>query len=172
MTREEVITMMKYFQSAYKGFYEGANTANVLAVWLDAFKDVDGEYALIAAKNYVKSNDYPPTVAGVMKQIDLIKSENDTDLWASLHKAISNGVYNSEAEFKKLPPECKSFIGSPSALRDLAQTDTGTINTVVKGQFLKTITKIKEHQSVQNGLPFEVKAAIAESKRRLLEENL
>ena len=170
LTKDEMKKTMAYFQTAYRGFYEGKNPSDVLTVWYDAFAEEDASVVSIAAKNYVKSNVYPPTIAGLKMQINMIKtSETDTDLWGLIYKAASNGLYHSEEEFKKLPPECQSFIGSASALKDLAQTDVGTMNTVVKGQFLKRVEAIKQHKEVQRGLPAEVRQAIEESKRRMLD---
>lgn len=171
MTKEETIRIMEYFQAAYKGFYEGKDTQPVLTVWHDALADEDPRIVSQAAKNYVRTNEFAPTVAGLLKQIDLIKEpRGDTDLWAMINKAASNGLYHAEEEYKKLPPECQAFVGSPSALKDLAQTDVGTMNTIVKGQFLKRVEAIREHQTVQKGLPLEVRQAIEESKRRMLLE--
>ena len=170
MTKQELITIMKYFQTVYPGFYQGANQTQVADAWLDAFGEFDAKLVQLAAKNYVRINEYAPTIAGVMKQLNLInKTETDTDLWALIVKAASNGIYGAEEEFKKLPPECQSFVGSPSGLKELAQIDTGTLETVVKGQFLKRVEAIKQHQEVQRGLPSEVRRAIEESRMRMLE---
>lgn len=171
MTKEEIKKLMEYFQAAYKGFYEGADIQAVMTVWFDALGEEDHRIVSQAAKNYVRTNEFAPTVAGLLKQIDLIKEPRcDADMWVLINKAASNGLYHAEEEFKKLPPECQAFVGSPSALKDLAQTDVGTINTIVKGQFLKRIEAIREHQTVQRGLPLEVRQAIEESKRRMLLE--
>lgn len=171
MKKEETKKIMEYFQAAYKGFYEGKDTKPVLMVWHDALADEDPRIVRQAAKNYVRTNEFAPTIAGLLKQIDLIKEpRGETDLWALISKAASNGIYNADEEFRKLPPECQSFLGSASALKDLAQTDVGTINTIVKGQFLKRVEAIREHQNVQKGLPAEVRQAIEESKRRMLLE--
>lgn len=172
MTREEVIRMLKYFNLAYKGFYEGSNVTEVANVWFDAFKDEDIRVMGIAAKNYVKSNDFAPTIAGLTRQINLIKDKDtNADLWEHIAKAARNSTYNSVEEFEKLPEACKSFVGSAGSLKELGLVDTGTMNTIVKGQFLKRVEAIKEHQTVQKGLPMEVRKAIEESKTLLyLEE--
>lgn len=171
MTKDEIKKMILYFRTVYSGFCEDSNLTDVLNVWFDAFKDEDSRVVGIAAKNYVRANRYPPTIAGVFEQIKLIKSKDtNTDLWAMIVKAAGNGTYHSVEEFEKLPEECKSFIGSPAALKDIAQADMGTLNTVVKGQFLKHVDSIKEHQEVQKGLPANVRQAIAESKMKLLQE--
>ena len=171
MTKDQTKQIIAYFNVAYRGFCDKSDMREVLTVWYDAFAEEDASIVSAAAKNYVKTNVFPPTVAGLQKQIDMIKNAStDTDMWSLIYKAASNSMYNSDEEFKKLPPECQSFVGSASALKDLAQTDVGTMNTVVKGQFLKRIEDIKQHKEVQKGLPAEVRQAIAESKRMMLEE--
>ena len=168
MTRGETKKMILYLHMAYRDFCGDKNLTSVINIWHDAFKDYDVKVVEIAAKNYVKTNEFAPTIAGIMKQIRQIsKTETETDLWALIQKAASNGIYNSAEEFEKLPPECQSFIGSADALKELAQIDMATMETVVKGQFLKKVELIQSHQEVQKGLPAEVKQAIEE--RRMLE---
>ena len=168
MTREETKKMILYLHMAYRDFCGDKDLTSVVNIWHDAFKDYDVKVVEIAAKNYVKTNEFAPTIAGIMKQIRQInKTETETDLWALIQKAASNGIYNSAEEFEKLPPECQSFIGSADALKELSQIDMATMETVVKGQFLKRVEAIQSHQEVQKGLPAEVRQAIEE--RRMLE---
>lgn len=165
MTKEDTKKMLAYLWTAYPGFLDGLNLTAAVNVWNDAFKEEDVRIVSKAVSNYVKTVPYTPTIAGIQKQIDIIKeSQTDTDYWALIQKAIGNSIYNSKEEFEKLPEVCKSFVGSASALRDMAQADTGVINTVVKGQFLKRVEAIREHQNVQKGLPVSVVMALAESK--------
>ena len=168
MTREETKKMILYLHMAYRDFCGDKDLTSVVNIWHDAFKDYDVKVVEIAAKNYVKTNEFAPTIAGVMKQIRQIsKTETETDLWALIQRAASNGIYNSAEEFEKLPPECQSFVGSADALKELSQIDMATMETVVKGQFLKRVEAIQSHQEVQKGLPAEVRRAIEE--RRMLE---
>ena len=168
ITREETKKMILYLHMAYRDFCGDKDLTSVVNIWHDAFKDYDVKVVEIAAKNYVKTNEFAPTIAGVMKQIRQIsKTETETDLWALIQKAASNGIYNSAEEFEKLPPECQSFVGSADALKELSQIDMATMETVVKGQFLKRVEAIQSHQEVQKGLPAEVRQAIEE--RRMLE---
>ncbi|MBR4589305.1 MAG: hypothetical protein IKO36_01465 [Bacteroidaceae bacterium] len=168
MTRDETKKMILYLHMAYRGFCGDKDLTSVVNIWHDAFKEYDVKVVEIAAKNYVKTNEFAPTIAGIMKHIRKIsKIETETDLWALIQKAASNGIYNSAEEFEKLPPECQSFIGSADALKELSQTDMATMETVVKGQFLKRVEAIQSHQEVQKGLPAEVRQAIEE--RRMLE---
>ena len=168
MTREETKKMILYLHMAYREFCGDKDLTTLVNIWHDAFKDYDVKIVQQAAKNYVKTNEFTPTIAGVMKQINLIcKTETDTELWALIQKAAKNGIYNAKEEFEKLPPECQSFVGRPETLREYALLDSATFETVVKGQFLKRIEEIRNHQKIQKGLSEEVRKAIEE--RRLLE---
>lgn len=170
MTREDTKKMIMYLRMAFRDFCSDKDLTMVVDVWHDAFKDEDTAVVSRATQNYVKHNPYPPTIAGIIEQMRLLKEkETDTDLWSLIQKAVRNGTYGAKEEFEKLPPECQSFVGSPASLKELAQIDTGTMNTIVKGQFLKRVEAIKEHQEVQKGLPAEVRQAIEESKLRMLE---
>lgn len=170
MTRDETKRMIMYLKTAYSTFGEGVNIAELVNVWYDAFADEPVRVMGIAAKNYTKSSEYPPTIAGMQKQIDLIKeTETDTELWALITKAAKNSTYGAVEEFEKLPPVCKAFVGSPTNLKDLGQVDQSTLQTVVKSQFVKTVPKIREHKTVQGRLPAEVRMAIEHAKMKQLE---
>ena len=154
MTREELKPIMKYFQTAYPGFCKGANLTDVMNVWFDAFGNEDARIVRIAAKNYVKSSEYAPTIAGVEKQITLLKeTRTATELWECLRKAISNSAYNSAEEFERLPQECRTFIGSAVSLKNLSQEDMAKVDTVVRGQFLKNVEQIKASRKAQSAIP-------------------
>lgn len=170
MTRDDTKKMILYLHTAYRTFGEGKDLTAFVDVWHDALKDEDARIVSMATQNYVRHSQYPPTIAGIIEQINLIKNKDtNTDLWALIEKAARNGTYGSVEEFEKLPPECQSFVGSPSGLKELAQIDTGTLETFVKGQFLKRVEAIKQHQEVQRGLPSEIRRAIEESRMRMLE---
>lgn len=170
MTRDDVKKMIVYLQVAFPSFGEGQDSSALVEVWYDAFKNEDVKIVSRATQNYVVTSKFNPTIAGIFEQIRILtETGTDTDLWELIAKAARNGTYGSVEEFEKLPPECQSFIGSPAALKELAQIDSGTMNTIVKGQFLKRVEAIKQHQEVQRGLPSEVRRAIEESRMRMLE---
>ena len=170
MTKDDTKKMIMYLRTAYKGFCEDMNLTDVVNVWYDAFKDEDVRVASEATRNYTMRSQYPPTIAGIQEQIDLLKSKDtDTELWALIVKAAKNSTYGAAEEYEKLPEVCQKFVGSPTALKDFGQIDPGTLQTVVKSQFIKTAPKIREHTNTQNGLPDSVRAVIETAKQRLLE---
>lgn len=170
MTKDDTKKMIMYLRAAYPGFCEGEDLANVLKVWHDAFKDENTSVVSEATRNYTRSSKFPPTIAGIQEQINLIKrTDSDAELWAAITKAAKNSTYGAAEEFEKLPEICQQFIGSASALKDLGQISPETLQTVVKGQFAKTAPQIRQHRDVQRGLPADVRAVIEYEKMRLLE---
>lgn len=172
MTKEETKQILALLQVNYPHVYKPLSKEEKLMLvesWRIAFADVPFTVMQHAVLNMMKAEGFP-TLAAVQKAVDVIMSPgSDSELWGALYRAISNGTYHAKEEFEKLPHECQVFLGAPSALRDLAMTDTGTINTVVKGQFIKQIKAIKEYEAVYAGLPHEVKLAIQQSRQMLLE---
>ena len=173
MTKDEIKKTIAYLRTAYKGFCEDMDLTAVINIWHDQFKEEDVHVVWEATRNYTRSSEYPPTIAGIYEQINLIKQEQtDADMWELISKAARNSTYGSAEEFEKLPDVCKKFVGSPAGLKDLGQLDAGTLQTVVKSQFIKTAPKIREHRNVQTGLPAEVRQAISMAKTKLLEQEV
>ena len=133
----------------------------LVKLWFDAFGGLDVEVVGQALKNYIKGNKYPPTIAGLQEQIDLLIGTDNTDeLWRVLMKAVRNSGRDARAEFEKLPQECKEFIGSPAELRALGNTDMATVNTVTRGQFYSRVKTIQERRKAQAQLPENVRKAL------------
>lgn len=147
MTLQETQKLLVILKKAYPRYYTESTKEEVeetLMFYHDMFKDYPVEVVATALKNYVKVNKYPPTIAGIIEQIELLTDNNTAEtLWTAIEKAVRNSTYNSKEEFDKLPEECKAFIGSAKALKELGQMDGGTLNTVTKGQFIRTVGDIK-----------------------------
>lgn len=147
MKKEETKQLLEILKVAYPQNYANIteqSAVGILSLYYDIFKDTPTETVVIALKNYIKANKYPPSVAGLWEQVELLKDTNTTEtLWTAIEKAVRNSTYNSVEEFENLPPECKAFIGSAKALKELGQMDGGTLNTVTKGQFIRTVGDIK-----------------------------
>lgn len=170
MTRDDTKKMIMYLKSAFTGAFADAELSDVVAVWHDAFEDESPTVMSQAAKNFVKASKYVPTIAGIQEQVDLIKqTETGVDMWKYIDKALRNSNYHAKEEFENMPEECRRFIGSAAALKELAGDSGGVAYSVAKGQFLKHVDSIRQHKYVQEGLPIEVKQALEESRQRMIE---
>ncbi len=160
---KELLTVLKLnYPAAYRDM-SIENRKALLALWLNVFGDMEVEIVGHALKNYVKANKYPPTIAGLQEQIDLLLGTDDTDqLWRRLMKAIRNSGRDAKGEFDRLPEECREFVGSPAELRTLGNTDLATVNTVTRGQFYGRVKHIKERKRARERLPEKVRVALEE----------
>lgn len=147
MKKEETKQLLEILKVAYPRNYANItqqSAREILSLYYDIFKDVPTETVVMALKNYIKANKYPPSIAGLWEQVELLTETSTAEtLWTAIEKAVRNSTYNSKEEFDKLPEECKQFIGSAKALKELGQMDGGTLNTVTKGQFIRTVGDIK-----------------------------
>lgn len=172
MNRQEFGSLIAVVRGVYldEKFLSDSGAAEI---WYSVLKDLDFAEVKVAVTKLAITSRWTPTIADIMAQIKLLRetvadSNGDTELWDLVVKASKNSTYGAVEEFNKLPRECQRFLGSPTVLKDFGQIDPSTLQTVVKGQFLKTIKAIKNHTEYSEGLPMEVKQAIEESKVRML----
>ena len=80
---------------------------------------------------------------------------------------ICNGLYMTEEQFNQSSPEVKKFFGNVRQVKELAQTDIKTVNTVVKGQFLKQYDVIRERERQQRLLPKQMQDFITQISEKM-----
>ena len=166
MTKQETGTLLQILKTSYPHYYKNISqeeAKSILSLYHEMFGQYPAEVVAMALKNYIKSNIYPPTIAGLMEQIELLtdQGENDsTKLWNTLNRAICNSGYHAKEEFEKLPEVLQEWAGSPDTLRRLSMQDESTLDTVTRGQFLKTIHTIQARKKTQAALPESLKEQI------------
>lgn len=174
MEKNETKQLLTLLKVAYPKTYNNMTAEEMretLTLYFEMFKEIETVVIVAALKNYIKKNVYPPTIAGLQEQINLIQPQglSDAEMWVLISKACQNGYYGAKEEFEKLPDDCKRWLGSPQTLKELSQVEPDKFNTVVKGQFLKTITEIKKSNEAVRSLPAEVRQAIQGTNQKLLE---
>jgi hypothetical protein len=153
VTREETLKVLSLLREAYPFFYsKTADIEPAVNLWHAIFSDDDSRLVAKAVMELISTHaGYPPDIATVKNKIRALISsvsgeDTDEELWHRLKRALSNGLYGAAEEFEKLPTVLKRYAGSPSTLRDMAEIDTETLNTVVHGQFLKQIAAVRERE--------------------------
>ena len=162
MEKHETKKLLDILKTAYPKTYQNITekqARNTLGLYFDIFKEYETEIVVVALKNYIKENEYPPTIAGLQKQIDIIISDEDTDieLWNTLAAACSRGTRMTAEEFETLPESIREWAGDVGQIKELALMDSVTFNSVIRGQFLKTIPQIIERQEAKRKLPAETR---------------
>jgi hypothetical protein len=66
MTQQEFISIASYLRTAYptSNFLP---TQETVKTWYEDLKDLDSQICKNAMRNYVRNNDFPPTIAGIRK---------------------------------------------------------------------------------------------------------
>lgn len=170
MTRDETYAMLRILQAAYPTFYRGMKkpqAEDVINLWSAMFAEDDAEIVKCALYKLIETHSgFPPDIADVKDQVRMLiqvstGEPTDEELWRILRKAVTNGYYGAKEEFDKMPKVLQRYLGSPSAIRDMAVQDEKTLDTVVKGQFLKQIPNIRQRQEYHDSLPPAVRDAVS-----------
>lgn len=111
-----------------------------LELWSEAFKDDPVEVVTAAVKAiiYGDTREFAPNIGQVKDKIMRITHPVtiDADMaWSMVYKALGNSLHNAQKEFDKLPPEVQAGVGSPNQLREWAQMDTSTLESVIASNF-------------------------------------
>ena len=170
MTKKEILMMLNILKIAYPNFYKNVDKEEIedsVNLYEVMFKDFDGKIVLLAVQELINTFKYPPTIADIKEkiyQITNVKDKSASELWDCLLKAIRNGNYGAEEEFKKLPEIVKEYVRNPQQLQEMARMNSDDIHTVVKGQFLKQIENLKQRAKEKDMMTKETKNLIESMK--------
>lgn len=165
MNKKETVQILTLLAGNYDSIYKKDKIQKefMINTWLECLSDLDYELVLQAVKKTMieSESDYHPTVHKIRKNaLSLINSsETKTaiEAWDEAYKMICNGLYMTEEQFNLASKEVKEFFGNVRQVAELAKTNIDTVNTVVKGQFLKQYDIIVKRQEEQKLLPEQIK---------------
>ena len=147
MNKQETALLLGYLKTAYPRFYATQSESEIssaVALWADLLQDYSSELVMAAARLYAKTEEYPPSPAGIIKKITAMTSMDEmspAEAWSLVRKAISDSSYNSDARFKELPPILQRCVGSPNQLRDWARMDETALTSFEATRFQKLYTE-------------------------------
>lgn len=175
MTREEAIKILTVLKANYQNLYKNISkkeAEDIIELYQIMFKDCDYKLVNLAVTELINTFQYPPTIADIKNKMYELSNKDEkspTELWDKLLKAIRNGTYGYNEEFKKLPKEVQEFVREPFQLHELAGLESGKIHTVVKGQFLKQIEIIKQRKKEESIMLQETKQILFNGDYKLLD---
>lgn len=153
MTTGETEKALEILSLAYPSAFEGMTRTKLAAtakLWHKALAKYSWERVEAAVNDYILTNEYPPTIAGLIKKLDSQTEGTDIELWNEARKHIT--YYITKEDFEAIPEPIKTWFGSPANIKELSQMPLDTLNTVIKGQFLKTIGTVVDRQKSQKQL--------------------
>lgn len=167
MTYKETLQVMAILKIAYPSYYRnGSDLEQPAKLWTELFADDDAGVVAAAVKSFIMNDEkgFPPVI-GQIKSIvtDLTSEKEMTELeaWALVERALHNSNYNAPAEFEKLPPEIQRIIGSPSMLREWAQTDNDKVQTVIASNFQRSYRARAKSERELRALPQSTKSLLS-----------
>ncbi len=170
MTKQETGKIIALLEAYYELKKDPKTTVNAYHLVLQGYDYIVVEQAVInLAREDRREYSQFPSVGAIVSQIELISGKDDTaaELWTLVEKASRNGYYGCVEEFNKLPEVCQKWLGSPSALRELSLSDMNILQTVTRGQFLKTIEVIKKREKAKKALPEDIRKLIQNANLQL-----
>lgn len=159
MNKQETTQIITFLAGNYNKIAEKTKEQKLMMVetWYECLGDLDYTLVLQAIKKTIINSEYPPTIHEVRKNaIEMINPTTTIsaiEAWNEAYKMICNGLYMTEEQFDQASPIVKKFFGNVRQVKELAQTDTDTVNSVTKGQFLKQYDVLVEREIEQKMLP-------------------
>jgi len=138
----------------------------MINTWLECLGDLDYKLVLQAVKKTIIESPYPPTIHDIRKNaVEMINPSTQKtaiEAWNEAYGMICNGLYMTQEQFEQHSSEVRRFFGNVRQVKELAQTDLDTVNTVTKGQFLKQYEVIVNREKEQKLLPKQMQEFIGQ----------
>lgn len=186
MTEGEVVKMFYMVKAAYPRVYKDfgkTETDNFIAAWCMVFKDIPATDAFAGLKTYLSTEKtgFPPSPGQIMDCVHRLKPDdlpNEMEAWTLVDKAVRNSNYNAVEEFEKLPQVVKRAVRNPARLREWAQMDLDTYQTVEQSNFMRVYRAEAERERNNAKIPQDIRPVIEmittpqmiEEKRQELKE--
>lgn len=160
--------MLKLFyavKAAYPMVYQKfgeQETKGYIDAWCMVFADTPAEQAFNGLKTYLATDTkgFPPSPGQIKDCIYRMTPDaipNEMSAWSLVVKAVRNSNYNSVGEFDKLPQIVRRVVRDPARLREWANMDAATFQTVEQSNFMRCYRAEVENERVVNRIPQDLR---------------
>lgn len=171
MSREETVKILAVLRAAYPNFYKGMSKDDLVAIvnlWQKVFAADSYETvsAAVLALISSKTNSFPPVIGEIRQKISDIQQGNsltELEAWGLVSQAAANGYYGYKEEYAKLPPLVQKAVGRAEQLRDWAQMDAETFQSVIASNFMRVFRSVDKREKEMGMLPAEVQRFVLEA---------
>ena len=135
--------------------------------WHKFFENDDYKLVEGAVRAYIATSTdrYMPNVGMIKEEIRKLTAPvglSESEAWARVSKAISNGIYGYREEYAKLPPVLQKCVGSENQLREWAMMDADTVQSVVASNFQRSYRTVQAREEELSKLPEGYREAMQE----------
>jgi hypothetical protein len=173
MEKETMQELLNVLACNYSNWMQGQSESakkGIAAFWWGMFKDYDDKLMRQAVKNYVRISQFPPTIAGIQKEIEKMqpKSETTASMWNEVYWALSRASRFNEDDFKKLSKPVQQWFGGVSGVRQYQLMKADDL-PYLQAYFKKTIPEEKDRLTAQRLMPPDVRRLL-QPQEDLIEE--
>lgn len=173
MNRVETIQAITLLAGNYDSIAKKDKTQKELMIttWQECLGDLDYKLVLQAVKKTIIESPYPPTIHDIRKNaVEMINPSTQRtaiEAWNEAYEMICKGLYMTQEQFETHSAEVKKFFGNVRQVKELAQTDIDTVNTVTKGQFLKQYEVLVSREREHKLLPPQMQNFIGQLAKKM-----
>lgn len=173
MTRDETKKIVMVIASAYPNWHPSdmSFTVDAWASMLDCFT-----YQQISAalKAFILSDasGFAPSVGQLIGLLDRTGNNqelNEMEAWSIVSHALRRSTYYAEEEFKKFPDIVQKAVGSPSILRNWAQTDSQSTENVIQSNFMRTYRRELAKKQELRRIPANIQGLLKNVSDNMIE---
>lgn len=178
MTRDETKQILMRIESTFPNWKPNGNLGFVIDTWAEYFGAFRYEDVLAALRAYVVTDrsGFAPSPGQLIGMLDMRnqgKDLNEMEAWALVSNALRNGTYGAEQEFAKLPGPVQKAVGSPSNLRNWAQTDMESVENVIQSNFMRSYRTVLKREQDLRKMPENVRELlVGVTERTGIEEKI
>lgn len=118
--------------------------------WHFFFKDDSYEEVMQAVQKIISSSQerFAPNIGMIREQMRKNREPNgglsEQEAWELVKRALRNGLYGYKEEFAKLPPTVQRCVGSENMIREWAEMESETLDSVVASNFMRSFRAIRQ----------------------------
>lgn len=173
MTRDEAKKIVMVIASTYPNWHP-LDMSFTVDAWASMLESYTYHEIGAALKAFIVSDTsgFAPTPGQVIGLLDRVTNRqelNEMEAWMLVSKALRNGYYGAEQEFKKLPPLVQKAVGAPSQLRNWSQTDSESVENVIQSNFMRTYRQELAKSREMRKIPQETRSALEQSQNMMIE---
>ena len=159
MTHEDTKKLLASINALYPNWHV-ENPAETVNAWHWALQEYQPEAVKAALAIFVKTNNtgFAPSVSQLIACMHRATDDSLTEgeAWALTKRAISDGNYHAAERFAELPEDIQDAIGGPDILREWAQTDSNTVNTVTMSNFQRAYRAVVSRKQFNAKIPPQI----------------
>lgn len=173
MTREEAKKIVMVIASTYPNWHP-LDMSFTVDAWASMLESFTYQEISAALKVFILSDTsgFAPSVGQIIGLLDRVgnsQEPNEIEAWTLVSNALRRSTYYAESEFNKLPEIVQRAVGSPSMLRNWAQTDMQSVENVVQSNFMRTYRQEVSKNREKRKIPQDVLETLGQSADRMIE---